>query len=385
MNLQIVNSKSVLFLGAGASAPLGLRTGESFLQHLTTRLGRLMTEEERLESGDQWSAALRRLYARASQWRGVELKDLDVEMLLDYLDYLIQAEDHLHQLSERFADLARTGPARDFHRNWLDWFLRLEVYIQRVVTEYYAQVDGEQAANLYLPLLSVLGTRGQWLPVFTTNYDWALEAAAEASDSINLCDGFRHGPQGAFWDRSAYDEAQTPTAEYNVALFKLHGSTSWYQDSVSPHSIRKFPLPSMGLGGWRSVVAYPSERRPVPLDVEPYATAYAYLEETLRNTTLCVAIGYSFRDPEVTKRFRIALKAQPNLRILLVDPGVSGVQSPKFQRLLEAFELPEDEWNARLRVVHGGFNDDSFARGAVLHTLEGLHRWKQMPAWVEPL
>ncbi len=92
-NPNIVYNQHVLFLGAGASAPLGLRPTAPFIQHLQERLPDLLNESL---GNSPPGSQLRTLFAQAA--RHYRAGAPDSEYVLDYLEFLIGVCKNLQAL-----------------------------------------------------------------------------------------------------------------------------------------------------------------------------------------------------------------------------------------------------------------------------------------------
>ncbi|MFQ6133488.1 MAG: ThuA domain-containing protein, partial [Armatimonadota bacterium] len=151
------------------------------------------------------------------------------------------------------------------------------------------------------------------LPVFTTNYDQALEVIARFRRDVNFVDGIQRNE----WSADAFDmiEVSKPT----LAVFRLHGSARWHRRE-GEEAIHLWPdLPQEG---WKAAVIWPE-----PTKVaygEPFDTCYEYLQRCLDEAELCVVVGYSFNDESARQVFRRALRKNDRLGVLVADPNVDG-------------------------------------------------------------
>jgi len=200
------------------------------------------------------------------------------------------------------------------------------------VSRLYSDVEPERARRLYLWLLLLLKSFSEtWcpLPVFTTNYDWTWERIAEGLKTRfnKLIDGFTARPMGMIWDPMLFHRLKG-SRYWQIVLFKLHGSTSWYQQSNK--QIVKITHAENDPGELRSAVIYPVREKSVLATQEPFATPYRYLRACLGGgVRLCVVIGYSFRDPQVNEAFVAGLSENEHLRVLILDPypDKAGIQT----------------------------------------------------------
>lgn len=380
LSTEIVKSKHVLFVGAGASAPLGLRPTGPFLELLQEKLPPLIEEHNRLQIGEKHSVTyFNDFFAQAAKHFGVTSPDSEV--VLDYLDFLAGSCGELQSLPKLFQELAQTAGNSGFHDRWAKMFLQVRSHIQKVVVEHYSRLDGELASRIYKPLLQSLCTQGQMLPVYTTNYDWAFEHLAEASEvDLYLEDGFANTPLGERWARAVFDEFLPHPQKINLVLFKLHGSTSWYRDVASPQSILKFPNPAPELAGSRAMLIYPTQIKTQTIQEEPFRTAYEYLQETLMHANLSIIIGFSFRDPAINDTLRCALTKNRSLKLAVVEPKMDEIA---LSELVHELGIEQQEWKGRMRVIKGKFGDEPFVYEEVARTVQKLDQWDDLKPWVE--
>lgn len=383
LNTKITNNRYMLFVGAGASAPLGLKPTAAFLELLPEKLNELIQQGYGVEFGEEnLKNFLNPFFTQAKKHFRITLPDSEV--ILDYLDFLTEACRELDSLPGEFRQLAGTGGVGDFHRRWAEMLSQVRSYIEKVVVEHYSTVDGKHASKIYKPLLFSLCGQGQMLPIFTTNYDWAFEHLADIKPrSIYLKDGFKNSPLGERWARDVFDKFSPRQTKTNLILFKLHGSTSWYRDAVSPELIRKFPTPAPELAGSRAALIYPTQVKTQATQEEPFQTAYEYLRETMIHTKLIVIIGFSFRDPAINDILRDALTKNEGLKLAVVEPNMDEDPGVAFRELLDKLGIEEREWRGRMHVIKGKFGDEPFVCKEVAKTVEGLDQWDYLEPWVE--
>ena len=381
LNVEIIKNKHVLFVGAGASAPLGLKPTQPFLELLIQELPKLILKGFRVEMGEQSQTSLNQVFAQAAQHFEVDLPDSEV--VLDYLNYLSKACDKLNSLPDIFMLLAKTGGNTGVHRQWGDMFSQLQGHIQKIIVEHYSTVDGKLASKIYKPLLNLLCRQGQALPIYTTNYDWAFEHLAEANEAdLYIEDGFMKTPTGERWARQTFDTFHCRPQKINLVLFKLHGSTSWYKEEAPPHSIRKFPRPAPELAGSRAALIYPTQVKTQATQEEPFQTAHAYFRETMMHANLGIIIGFSFRDPAINETIRYALANNSNLKLAVIEPKINKRKGGALSQLVDKLGIGQ-EWKRRMRVIKGKFGDESFVYKEVESTVQKLDQWDELQSWVE--
>ena len=206
---------------------------------------------------------------------------------------------------------------------------------------------------------------GQAAPwVFTTNYDLAIEWAAESID-LQVINGFlglhgrRFSPQSfdlGFRNTQARGEARFGV--YNIYLAKLHGSLTWKEESDQLFEVQ-------ASNAWEDIRSFrDGESDHLGYLVLPSAAKYIQtvgfvLGEMLRRfseflarpqTSLIIA-GYGFGDEHINRLLRSAL-LNPTLQIVVYLPEFTALDAteglpPAVKRLLSL-------QNPRLTIVGGG-------------------------------
>lgn len=180
---------------------------------------------------------------------------------------------------------------------------------------------------------------GQAAPaIFTTNYDLAIEWSAEAS-GINLINGFSgihsrtfqpHSFDLGFRNVKAVGEARF--GHYNMYLYKLHGSLTWYQDENgdviecnSSKAYQDFINPLVGEGSFndKQRLIYPGANKYHHTIGFVYGEMFRRFSEFLTKpqTTLFVN-GYGFGDYHINRIILGAL-LNPSLHIVICYPELA--------------------------------------------------------------
>jgi hypothetical protein len=166
------------------------------------------------------------------------------------------------------------------------------------------------------------------LKIFTTNYDLCFERAARNSRFV-VVDGFSHTlPQEFDSSYFAYDlvrrtgSDESPDYIPNVFhLYKLHGSVDWCRTNgqvlrcVEP----KKPL-----------LIYPRSTKFETSYEPPFIEMMGHFQSALRapNTAVIVA-GYGFADNHLTQPILSAVRSNVALRLVVVDPALTGNNPPE--------------------------------------------------------
>ena len=206
------------------------------------------------------------------------------------------------------------------------------------------------------------GQASPW--VFTTNYDLAIEWAAESID-MSVSNGFvgthtrRFSPQSfdlGFRNTQARGEARFGV--YNIYLAKLHGSLTWKEHDGQYYE-------EQAAGAWSEIHAFLEKQQEylgslvLPSAAKYMQTIGFVLGELLRRFAeflarpqSCVVIaGYGFGDEHINRLLSSAL-LNPTLQLVIYLPEFVGLEDqanlPVAVRRLLALESP------RITIVGGG-------------------------------
>lgn len=207
------------------------------------------------------------------------------------------------------------------------------------------------------------GQSSPW--VFTTNYDLAIEWAAESID-LQVSNGFlgthtrRFSSQSfdlGFRNTQARGEARFGV--YNIYLAKLHGSLSWKEENGQVFEVSA-PLAN------QRIEAFLDERdgSDLGLMVMPRAAKYMdtigyvlgelfrrFAEFMSKPQSCLILCGYGFGDEHINRLIRSAL-LNPTLQLVIYSSGFNG--DPADQNLPPALRKLLSLKNPRITVVGGG-------------------------------
>ena len=206
---------------------------------------------------------------------------------------------------------------------------------------------------------------GQPAPwVFTTNYDLAIEWAAESVD-LQVINGFlgvhsrRFSPQSFdLGFRNAQAKGEARFGVYNIYLAKLHGSLTWKEVDHSLYEVsaseawRDIGDFLVGLQDTLSYLVLP--RAAKYLQTVGYVMGELlrrFAEFMARPQTALIISGYGFGDEHINRLIRSAL-LNPTLQVVVYLPEFKGDPTagdlPQTVRRLLALQTP------RLTIVGGG-------------------------------
>ncbi len=362
--LEIRGSDHAIFLGAGASVPLGMPSATQFLDEaLVGDLGDVYRGTRKLAGPLDLVAYL----FRDVNSEGVPVS-LDIEVIWERLDKLrrvYEAHDDA-SLGTAYA-IARAYVTKgemtfenyrdlvDRHDEGIDGLRQLvrtteELLVQKLQAVY--GVPGDSTVDeLWDPYRMVLSSDPP-PPIFTTNYDLAAEKIISRiglGGSDALVDGFvvRHG-QSPTWDSEALHTWPVDT----IPLLKLHGSVNWYRyhGEVRRHGHDE-PQVAMPQS---EVALVPPVLAKLDLSNEWSPTLYGMLEVALACVPNWLVVGFSFRDETIRSMFERALEARTVKRCLIVAP------------------VGDDETSRDLKKFVAGASEGSKRGGTIVHVNAGF-------------
>lgn len=312
LNEAITSSPVIVFTGAGASQPLGFPIMQSFMDGL----------EDIVRNDPHEFPVLQNIYTQYRLPDGEPGRDLEklLQALTRYQDaFRLMAEDPNFQRPMPYSSPALkaitegiAGPSLPDTVQSLDDKTR-----DLIFQEYGKDVsEDKDVVELYQPLLGTIAELAHHpvIPVFTTNYDRAIEIFADQT-SVSVEYGFRPGHARSVWNPQRFHKYEAPSDGYGVVLFKLHGSVTWYKVDGA---VRTVSAAQRGLSGWENMLIYPGDTKTGVLE-EPYHTCFSYLRHCLYHASCCLVIGYSFRDLFIQRVFQEAADINPQLRVLVMN------------------------------------------------------------------
>lgn len=306
---DICGSKVILFLGAGASAPLGLKLMGSFMDLLESDLPDVLVP------------VLKNIYKGPGGGKDLELVFEATERYGNMQDYCEHEPNWNGAVGSRIANIRQLVQSCDDIRN----------RAEDLVVRHYSRVEADKVVPHYDNFLTLLtrSNPSSFLPVFTTNYDTAIEDFVDnATANFRIVDGFEGGMRRYWAPASTYHAYRAERAAQPViVLFKLHGSSTWYRHkptgritNVGSMSLRLRDDPE-----YENVLVWPARTKRI--EEGPHQVDYQYLKECLSRTHLCIVIGFSFRDEVIRRYFEEALISNRDLTLVIVDPEADKIIS----------------------------------------------------------
>lgn len=295
---------NVLFLGAGASRPLGKMLMWEFVDHL------------RNDPDISRSALFDDLISKERDLEYL-LEELQEVERLGHLKYLLTDEQGSAYPPSQINPLRTERSFRDLAASAATLRSKIE---EHVFLKYRHFENQRLVTHIIKPLFDKLAdAQSRPLAVFTTNYDPAVEIFCAADDRYHCVNGFELDERNKqyWWDRTVFETAENPFGRRLVYLFKLHGSVDWVRSD--DRIVKGVPIFAGEDKMHRNVLIYPAKRK-VALD-DPFFTAYQYLRSCLEVAKYCLVVGYSFRDYDALTQIRAAARVNPNLSMQVFDPN----------------------------------------------------------------
>jgi hypothetical protein len=299
---HITTAPIVVFLGAGASAALGKPMMSEFIKGVRESLP--TTAQSVLDA--------------IIEHRGYDLEDILEDLqAMEALSYVrdFQIEEHPGVPPPIPRD-PRTGTGTIKSNQPA----QVRKVLEHQIITTYRSVPADKAVSIYGPFLDNLFSRViDTLPVFTTNYDPAIECL-QSEQEYRVVTGFHHLSDGSScWDRQVFDSYSPKVGRRNIVLFKLHGFADWVYDTSRKRILfSATPLYTFEDEAFQNRLIYPA-RRKVAIE-DPYATAYDYFQRCCDHAKLLIVIGYSFRDYDALTRLRSSLTRNQDLRCVYIGP-----------------------------------------------------------------
>lgn len=177
---------------------------------------------------------------------------------------------------------------------------------------------------MFLHRLSRRRSRDRRLKLFTTNYDLCFERSISAIGGVAI-DGFsfmaprRYDPRYFDYDivrRPRSGDSHGNFLEGVILLHKLHGSVNWAVDSDGIHEVAN-PSPE------KVCLIYPASGKYQQSYSQPFLESISQYLATIREPNSCVlVVGFGFNDNHLSEPLLSAVRSNPHLRLIVVDPGL---------------------------------------------------------------
>ena len=164
--------------------------------------------------------------------------------------------------------------------------------------------------------------------LFTTNYDTCFEDAAGLL-GITVIDGFSFS-MPRIYDARFFDmdivRRHTTSSSTNIhylegvyQLYKLHGSTNWSRDKISPYIIKQ----AENVKAEDSCMIFPAKGKYQQSYIQPHLELIARFSQSLREPNTCLIIaGFGFNDDHLSEPILSAILSNPHLKVIIVSPSI---------------------------------------------------------------
>ncbi len=332
----------VCLLGSGASAPFGIPTAtqmfEGFKKELCTAIGNLAKNEI---YNEVFASKLDLFLVLEKLEKELKKQKLDIEDLMRvWFTKVLRCMDP--ELLWRIA-----GPeiiACDGKVLWKDDGMLLGSF-PYLGEELYRYIFNcctlrQEKQKLLFEMLDIFFDdvlEGiQPIDVFTTNYDLNIETFCWKRKK-SLYRGFKEHPKHEnrliIWNVKNFETAK------GIRLYKLHGSIDWCYKYVGKFlKMRKIKKPQ----NFESLAIIPGHVKFLGgLFTKPFVNFLHFLNERLLEASVCVVVGFSFRDMHISTTIENAKALNKKLNIVLLD------KSPR--RILKRIYVN--------KVIKGSFGD----------------------------
>ena len=275
-------NRIMFFLGAGASAPMGIPTMRQFSKDFLEygekpenrgRIGYILRDLKRVTRTGAWN--LEQLLLLVRQAKNID-NDVAVNLLRKRL-FIGESKN-----KQKFDNYSRSIG---------DQFEMIERNLLEYIRMRCLNPEMERAREIYSKILPI--SKEYVLEIFTTNYDPVLENVCNEL-GYDYSDGFyADGRIGAF----KWDERRLSSGRINI--YKIHGSVTWYKKD---NYVLKFPADISSAPGVSTVMVYPTELKEILNP--PFSQINRIFEKILFESNICVVVGHSFQDNYIRNLFR---------------------------------------------------------------------------------
>ena len=293
--------KILLFTGAGFCHPLGLPTTKGFSLTLDKFQSNYLITILRGYLGEHYN---------------------DIEHVLSELEILTKKRTLLkYALFTYYGKDNNFAYSRDVLNNIIDEANRLIFLLKKTIYVNLKKINNKSCAELYSNSIKEIKKIFPDSPIsiFTTNYDLTFETAINESDwekSLGIKDvdfGFTSKYGRATFNPNKEYIWNTEIIEYK----KIHGSLDWIKDN-NDRCVKTFEY-SIPDDPTDMPVLYPGFKD-TPTD-PLFKALHDQLFVRLMDATICISVGFAFRDPYINNLFDTALKLNNKLKIICFNPA----------------------------------------------------------------
>ena len=381
--MKDLKASTILFIGAGASEPIGFPTTKSAMERLGLEP---YYEPEKIEKVTSHGKLLESIYT------GLSKEKKDLEGILEYIrhiNYVLSQSNFFEKELEKAIQgfdikkikfLGHTYlddmDVKTLKREYIDLVKKsfenyenateaLEKDITNYLFELYRYIPDKHDIGIltyYKPLMlladSIFSGNADDIPIFTTNYDLVIEnlISLDFMENYEFIDGFvyeRRDRQLVF----SLSEFERAFDKPVIKLFKLHGGLDWAVRKKGDKLIRVEKVESIideKEVKYKAPVIVPPGEHGQPYSRDEFFKLHDCLKKYLRNAERCIVIGFSFRDfGRINRIFYDALKRNKKLKILISS------RTEKFEdfkkKVEDDFRDTINKFEGRFTYYGGGF------------------------------
>lgn len=293
------NSSEVVFLlGSGASVKAGVPDTFEFVKEFIVSIDDIDKKK-----------TVKKVIDILKEWK---VTDIDVELLLDTLIKL---------------DAKDKEPLLRFFKNgefilsgYLDKYPIIRDLKDFIKKKAIVQSDKIKYLEPFLGFVEEFHP----LDIISVNYDICIEQFCNVY-KLTYQDGF-----DVHWNPKVFETENT-----DIRLYKLHGSTMWYQSDRGGYI--KLPVMSERSGiqlitgeKAENLMLYPMQKWDY---AEPLLELLVEVKHRLEseNCNFLIAVGYSFRDEHIKRIIWDVAKKNRNLNLIIIDPKAYQIYAEKLK------------------------------------------------------
>lgn len=362
--------KIALFLGAGASVPYGMPTTADLWDKI--KQGGLDFPRKDLLISDQFPD-IEHILLVLDQLFGF-LRSRAGELCAEFMN---SRPDNVEHASNEilFAAKKFNSHIQDSHRS--------KDTIEQLITHQYKwnPSNDVKAEKILGPLFDLVKSNDGHITIFTTNYDTVIENyCSMLGRNIECIDGFQFDGIRRVVAWNGKFAPQNDVLPTKVFLYKLRGSMSWLVDASSGQwSLLQKPNTAASEDRTHDMYIRPSlDTKGEATQKEPYSTILDQFRQALPSFDVCIVIGYSFRDPHISKEL-VKFAERGKILVLLSPTSAADFENNALQERMPAGEKGKWRGNDAISLmelgrenVHGGVCalNTSLAVNAVSDTID---------------
>lgn len=304
----MVKQNIVLFLGAGASSAFGKPTTAKLKENLKPKDDEIRDSFRNMILSCPSYEDFEHIYYNA-----ITIRDFINSSAGDFFKYISEVQNALHTFR------GRDGNRIHFHETIHEWDAVVESLENDVFNNYrWSKDNNENLQVTYDPLFNYLKENSNEITVCTTNYDKAIENYCEQKKYC-FVDGFQEIRGVQRWVKGQFYYPPKISGQTYINLYKLHGSLDWKQlrdgDEIIKTNEEGKPVDPKYRG---NLLIYPT-LDPKPIEGDPFTTIIGEFIQKMSKATLCIVIGFSFRDEYITKLF---VEFKSKKKLIIIDSSI---------------------------------------------------------------